>query len=161
MNARPEKIWLRAAVPGDETFLLAVYSSTRADELKQIPWTTEQKDAFLKMQFAAQSRHYAALYPQAVHSVIVADEIPVGRLYVDRSADRIHILDITVLPQYRNQSIGSAVLQRLLDEAGSSGKTVTIYVETFNPSARFFERLGFRKDQARELRYLMKWQARA
>jgi ribosomal protein S18 acetylase RimI-like enzyme len=159
MMLRPEQITLRPVVASDDALILSVYASTRASELQQVPWTNEQKDAFVRMQFAAQKQHYAATYPQASHHVICVDETPAGRIYVDRGAGGIHILDITVLPQFRNQQIGSTVLRRLLNEAGEKGKAVTIYVETFNPSLKLFERLGFEKSQLKDLHYLMTWPA--
>ncbi|HXB20471.1 MAG TPA: GNAT family N-acetyltransferase [Candidatus Solibacter sp.] len=152
-----EKITLRPAGDGDETFLLSVYASTRADELAQVPWSAEQKDTFLRMQFSAQKQHYAAQYPQARHDIIYLDQTPMGRLYLDRQAEGLHILDITILSQYRNSGIGSFLLGRIMDEARDVGKSVTIYVESFNPSLRLFERLGFRKDAEHGFQFLMKW----
>jgi ribosomal protein S18 acetylase RimI-like enzyme len=157
---QPEQITLRPATADDDAFLLSVYSSTRAEELARVPWTAEQKEAFVKMQFVAQKQHYAATYPQASHDIICLDKTAVGRIYLDRGAEAFHILDITVLPQYRNQGIGSLLLRRMLDEAGKSAKPATIYVESFNPSLRLFERLGFQKDQEKGFQFLMKWQAR-
>ncbi len=156
---RPEQITLRPATAADDDFLLSVYSSTRAEELNRVPWTAEQKEGFVKMQFAAQKQHYAATFPQASHDVIYLDETAAGRIYLDRGAEAFHILDITVLPQYRNQGIGSLLLRRLIDEAGKSVKPATIYIESFNPSLRLFERLGFQKDQEKDFQFLMKWQA--
>ena len=158
MTVRAEQIRLRTVVPADDSFILSVYASTRTDELQQVPWTAEQKEAFVKMQFASQKQHYAASYPQASHDLICVDETEAGRIYLDRGAENFHILDVTILPQYRNQGIGGVVLRRLLDEAGQSGKAVTIYVETFNPSVRFFERLGFQKDQEIGFQFLLKWE---
>jgi len=155
MMLRPEQITLRPVAPSDDAFILSVYASTRAGELAQVPWTAQQKEAFVKMQFQLQKQHYATSYPQASHDVICVDETPAGRIYVDRGTDQFHILDITVLPQFRNQQIGSIVLRRLLDEAGAKNQAATIYVETFNPSLKLFERLGFEKSQLKDLHYLM------
>src|SRR5215472_16188442 len=138
-----KNITLRPVTESDEEFLLAVYASTRAEEMDRVPWTAEQKDAFVRMQFAAQKSHYATEYPRASHDVICVDGTPVGRVYLDRNADRIYILDITVLLQYRNAGIGSFLLRRLLEEATKESKSVSIYVENFNPSLRLFKRLGF------------------
>jgi len=160
MKVPAEQIRLRAVEPADDSFILSVYASTRADEMRQVPWTVEQKDAFVRMQYSAQKGHYAAAYPRASHDVICVEETSVGRIYLDRSEDVFHILDITVLPQYRDQGIGSELLRRLLAEAGHSGKAVTIYVETFNPSVRLFERLGFQKDEEKGFLLRMKWQAK-
>jgi ribosomal protein S18 acetylase RimI-like enzyme len=143
----------------DEAFLLRVYGSSRAEEMARVPWSEEQKQAFVKMQFTAQREHYALVYPQAKHDIIYAGEKPVGRIYVDRDAERVHVLDVTVLPEYRGQGVGTALLRRLMDEAGASGKPVTIYVEIFNPSLRLFERLGFQREKEEGFQFLMKWQA--
>lgn len=138
-----KKITLRPVMAADEEFLLSVYASTRSEELARVPWTQEQKDAFVRAQFAAQQQHYPAQHPQANHDVISADGVPVGRIYLDRSGEELHILDITVLPQHRSAGIGSKVLRQVLDEAARRSVPVTIHVENFNPSLRLFQRLGF------------------
>jgi len=155
----PEQIRLRAVTPADEAFLLSVYACTRAEEMKLVPWTAEQKEAFVKMQYAAQKQHYAAMHPAARHDIILVGETAVGRLYVDASAEELHILDITVLPEYRGRGTGETLLRRLMDEAGASRKAITIYVESFNPSLRLFERLDFQKEREEGFQLLMKWQA--
>ena len=152
------KVTLRAVQESDNEFLLKVYGSTRAQELAQVPWSQEQKEAFVRMQHTAQKQHYAAEAPQASHDIIYIDATPVGRMFLDRREDALHILDITVLPQHRNQGTGKLLMGRLLDEGGKLGKPVTIYVESFNPSLRFFERLGFQKDYEKGFHLLMKWQ---
>jgi ribosomal protein S18 acetylase RimI-like enzyme len=155
---REEQITLRAVTEADDSFIRSVYASTRAQEMTQVPWSTEQKEAFVRMQYVAQKQHYAAEYPSASHDMIYLEQTPVGRIYVDRDAEALHILDITVLPEHRCQGTGSLVLCRLLHEAGEAGKPVTIYVETFNPSLRLFERLGFRKELEKGFHLLMKWE---
>jgi GNAT superfamily N-acetyltransferase len=152
-----EKITLRPVVDQDDNFLLSVYAGTRTAELAQVPWSTEQKEAFVRMQFSAQKQHYATEYPQADHDLICVDGVPVGRLYLSRAAEALHILDITVLPEHRNSGIGSVLLGQIVDEARGAGKPVTIYVESFNPSLRLFERLGFRQDREEGFQLLMKW----
>ena len=153
------KISLRPVTDADNAVLLDIYASTRAQELAMAPWSAEQKNAFVKMQFEAQTQHYKTEHPQANHDLICVAGVPAGRLYVDRQTERLHILDITMLPQHRNAGIGSFVLRQILEEAAKSGRPVTIYVETFNPSVRLFERLGFQRDQETGLHFLMKWSA--
>jgi GNAT superfamily N-acetyltransferase len=155
---RDEQVTLRPVSAADDGFILQVYASTREQELAQVPWSAEQKEAFVRMQYVAQKQHYAAAFPRASHDIIYAGETPMGRIYVDRGEDVLHILDVTLLPQYRGQGAGVVLLRRLLQEAGSLGKPVTIYVESFNPSLRFFERLGFQTDHQHGFQLLMKWQ---
>jgi ribosomal protein S18 acetylase RimI-like enzyme len=137
-------IALRPVLESDRPFLFELYACTRQAELAQVPWTAAQKHAFLEMQFAGQSEGYRTTHPNATHEMICVEERAVGRLYLDRQAGCLHILDITIDPESRNAGIGSAVLNGILAEADRSGKSVSIYVETFNPSLRLFDRLGFR-----------------
>ncbi len=149
------EIKLRPAQAGDDDLLLRLYASTRAAEVAQVPWTPEQKDAFVKMQFVAQKQHYCATYPRADHQIICWQEQGAGRIYLDRNNESFHILDVTVLPELRNNGIGSKVLGWVMDEARTAGKPVTIYVETYNSSLRLFERLGFRQSRTEGIHYLL------
>jgi ribosomal protein S18 acetylase RimI-like enzyme len=150
---------LRPVEAADDAFLLELYASTRAHEMSLVPWGPEQKDAFVRMQFEGQKTHYAAQFPRANHGIICRHETPVGRLYLDRGSEVLHILDITIAPAKRNAGIGSFVLGETLREAGQANKRVTIYVESFNPSLRLFERLGFRKAEETGFHFLMEWKA--
>jgi len=140
----PGKITRRPVNHSDRPFLFELYASTREAELAQVQWTAEQKLAFVAMQFDAQTVSYRESFPEGLYEIISAGEVPAGRIYWSRQPERIHILDITVAPAYRNSGIGSYVLREILEEADRTGKSVTIYVEDFNPSSRLFERLGFR-----------------
>jgi ribosomal protein S18 acetylase RimI-like enzyme len=151
------EISFRPVTEKDNALLLALYASTRAAELAQVPWSDPQKKAFVKMQFDGQTREYAARNPQATHEIICVKDQPVGRLYLSRKEDAFHILDITVLPEHRGAGTGLWVLRKIMEDAGRVGKPVTIYVESFNPSLRMFERLGFQPVQTEGLYSLLKF----
>lgn len=148
---------LRPVQEEDETLLLEIYSSSRADELALIPWDAAQKQAFLQMQFSAQQKHYRAYFPHATHEMILADGQPVGRLYVDRRDTEVRILDITLLPQARGRGIGTHILLNLMKEAEQRKKLCSIYVESFNRSLGLFQRLGFVKKEESGASWLMEW----
>jgi ribosomal protein S18 acetylase RimI-like enzyme len=135
---------LRAAGAADRELLLAVYASTRTEEMALVPWTADQKDAFLRQQFAAQDEHYRRHYVGAEFLVIEAAGEAVGRLYVARWPREIRIMDVALLPTHRGRGLGTAVLADLLAEADAAGKTASIHVERHNPARRLYERLGFR-----------------
>jgi ribosomal protein S18 acetylase RimI-like enzyme len=137
------KVTLRPVQDSDGEFLLKVYGSTREQELAQVPWTAEQKQQFVRMQWEAQKNHYAAQHPHAIHEIISVENTDAGRLYLDRTGEKFHILDITLMPKHRNRGAGSFLLRQIMAEAKEAGKPVSIYVETFNPSLRLFQRLGF------------------
>ncbi len=123
-----------------------------------VPWSAEQKAAFVQMQFTAQSSHYRVQFPQARHDVICCEGEPVGRLYLDRAGDRFHILDLTIAPQRRSNGIGAVVLKEILQEADQAMKGITIYTEKDSPSVHFFERLGFRVAETKDYQVLLERQ---
>ena len=135
---------LRPVEPGDEHFLLRLYASTREDELAQLPWTDDQKAAFVAYQFAAQSAHYAQHYKGMTSDVILVGGEPAGRLLVARWAEEIRIVDITLLPEFRGAGRGSGLLTALMSEARAARKRLSIHVEIHNPAMSLYERLGFR-----------------
>lgn len=136
-------VTLRDATAEDQQFLLRVYATTRAAELELTPWTADQRHAFVQMQFEAQLRHYSSFYSASIQQVILSDREPVGRLYLNRTADEIQILDVTVLPDHRGRGIGSAVIEGVLEEARLKGWNARIYVDSGTPYVGFFERRGF------------------
>jgi ribosomal protein S18 acetylase RimI-like enzyme len=97
----------------------------------------------VEQQFVAQDTDYRRNYPGAAFDLILLGHEPVGRLYVDRRPDSIHILDIAVLPEFRNRGIGTILLRRLIAEAAAEGRRTTIHVERFNPATGLYRRLGF------------------
>jgi ribosomal protein S18 acetylase RimI-like enzyme len=134
---------LRPVVDGDEPFLLAVYASTREEELAPVPWSAEQKAAFVSMQFAAQSAHYAQHYRGMSADVVLVGGEPAGRLLVSRGTDEIRIVDISLLPAFRGRGAGGELLAELMDEATEMGKRLSIHVELHNRARRLYDRLGF------------------
>jgi ribosomal protein S18 acetylase RimI-like enzyme len=137
-------IALRPVGPDDEAFLLALYASTRAAEMAMVPWSDEQREAFVKMQFAGQQAHYKKTYPAASHQILLSNGRAVGGLYVARLADEIRIIDLTVMPGERNSGIGTLALEELIAEGKQVGKVVRIYVENYSSSLSLFERLNFK-----------------
>src|SRR5687768_9364265 len=95
-------VTLRPVAPGDEPWLARIYASTREEELAQVAWEPGQREAFLAQQFAAQHQYYREVYPEADYRLILRDGHPAGRLYVNRGADEIRIVDIALLPEHRN-----------------------------------------------------------
>lgn len=153
------EVTLRPVGPEDQDLLFRVYASTRTEELELTDWNAEQKRAFLQMQFAAQHEHYQKHYPDAQFSVIVKENVPIGRLYLDRWEREIRVVDIALLPEHRGTGIGTTLLTAILKEGEAAGKSVTIHVEQFNPALRLYERLGFQKRNPVGIYYLMEFLA--
>ncbi len=152
-------ITFRAITPDDEDFLFLLYAGTREKELAQTTWTSTEKDSFLKQQFSAQHQFYMQQFSQATFEIILADNKSAGRLYVDRRKDEIRLIDIALLPEYRNKGIGTSLLRKLLEEAGEMNKPLRIHVEKFNPALQLYQRLGFKKIDDVGVYYFMEWKS--
>jgi ribosomal protein S18 acetylase RimI-like enzyme len=144
-------------IESDIPFLRHLYGTTREAEMRLVPWTPEQKSAFLDMQFTAQKTHYEQHYPDCAFLVIELEGQPIGRLYVDRGIDDIRITDIALLPEFRGRGIGRMLMEEILDEGRATGKRVTIHVEHDNPARRLYDRLGFQHVDTNGVYHLMEW----
>jgi ribosomal protein S18 acetylase RimI-like enzyme len=143
------ELTLREATVEDEPFLFRVYADSRREELAHVPWTDEQRHAFLASQFAAQYRYYRENYDGATYQIVLADEQPVGRLFVARWPDEIRVMDIALLTEYRGAGVGTRVMRELCDEADAIGTPIGIHVEKQNAARRLYARLGFEERQDR------------
>ena len=133
----------RPITDADRLFLTAVYASTREEELRQVDWAAEQKAAFVDMQFAAQHQHYQQHYTQADFLVILCNRVPCGRLYLARWSGEFCVVELTLLPAFRNLGLGTRLLAQILLEADAAEKPVRIHVEHNNPARHLYLRLGF------------------
>lgn len=146
---------LRPITPDDQALLLAMYSSTRTEELAPVPWSAAQKQAFLAMQFAAQHAHYQQHYADGAFWVIEQQGIPIGRLYLFVAPAEVRVVDIALLPDYRAHGVGGALLDAVIAFAGAHRLPVRIHVEYNNPALRLYRRLGFREIGTTGVYYLM------
>jgi len=150
-------VQLRPVRGEDGEFLARLYASTREEELVPTGWSDEQKRLFCRMQFDAQAAHYREHYPAAEYSVIECGGVAGGRLYVNRGAKEIRIMDLALLPEWRGKGIGSRLLRELQEEAAAGGMRLSIHVEKFNPALRLYERLGFQPAEDRGVYLLLSW----
>jgi ribosomal protein S18 acetylase RimI-like enzyme len=134
---------LRPETDADIGFLMRLYASTRKDELAPLPWSAEQKTAFLAQQFQAQRRQYHDTIDGCAFDVIEHEGEPVGRLYLQPRPTHLHLVDIALLPAWRGQGLGAAILEALQGAARASARCIGAFVEHSNPALRLYRRLGF------------------
>jgi GNAT superfamily N-acetyltransferase len=139
-----KSVTLRPVTPEDDEFLLAVYASTRAEELAQVDWQPGQKESFVRWQFDLQRKEYDTRYPDARYDVILVDGQPAGRIWVGVDDTQIRLLDIGLLEEFQNRGVGTILLKQLIAEAREANKPLRHMVFVLNNNAhRFYERLGF------------------
>lgn len=141
----------------DNPFLLQLYASSRADEVQAWGWNEATLNAFLEMQWKAQQQHYTSRYPEAEHLIIYSHQIRVGRMMFSHTPRRLTLVDITLLPEYRNQKIGTQLLQQLQYKASSLSIPLQLSVLRMNPAYRLYQRLGFNCIGSNDLYHFLEW----
>ncbi|AIY41592.1 Acetyltransferase [Collimonas arenae] len=135
---------LHACATSDIGFLRDLYHQLRSDELAQVPWPRAHKIAFLDSQFTLQHKHYLSHFKNADFLRIDANGQPIGRIYLSRQAPEFLIVDISLLPAWRGNGIGSALIRHIQILAEGVGSCVNLHVDERNAAARrLYERLGF------------------
>jgi len=142
-NVTSPLIRLDPIAPEDEPFLYRTFASTRSDEMALTGWNAQQQELFLRMQYEAQRSSYLMQMPDAEYWVIRRDEMAAGRLILHRTSEKIYVVDIALIPEFRGLGIGSDLMEAIMHEASLAGKAVGLHVERFNPALRWYERLGF------------------
>ncbi|HEY0107203.1 MAG TPA: GNAT family N-acetyltransferase [Rhizomicrobium sp.] len=154
---RSEGYELRRETDEDVPFLARLYASTREAELAPIPWTPEQKAAFLAQQFQAQRHDYRTRIRDCRFEVLEHRGSPMGRLYLQDRPSRLHVVDIALMPEWRGKGIGTQMLEALQAEGSASGRGVGIFVEKLNPALRLYRRLGFIDVMDHDIHLEMEW----
>lgn len=161
LNLTDRSITLREISVKDNAILLAIYGSTRKEEMERVPqWSDLMKEEFIRQQFEAQHTHYQNNYRGANFWVIEQKNKILGRLYVQENFQNasVRIIDITLLPEHRKQGIGTTLLSDMQNWSAAMDKPLTIHVESFNPAKRLYERLGFKKiSETNGVYHLMEW----
>lgn len=134
---------LRPETPEDAPFLAALFASVRGPEFEGNGWPDAVRSAFLADQFRLQVAHYTRYYAGAAFLIVERQGVPIGRLYIHRSSGDHRIVDISLVPEARNQGIGGALLDMACAEAAQLGRPVSIHVEKNNPAQRLYRRKGF------------------
>ncbi|MEK4372406.1 GNAT family N-acetyltransferase [Paenibacillus sp. FSL R5-0473] len=144
-----------AAKLEDEAFLYQLYSLTRQDELQSWNWELEEQELFLRMQWRAQTMSYAASYPDATRMIVRENNISVGQTYVLEQGQEWVLIDISLLPEYRNRGIGMSLIMDLQQRASHAGATIRL--SAMNRAMRLYQKLNFVPVHSTGLYQLMEW----
>jgi ribosomal protein S18 acetylase RimI-like enzyme len=135
---------LRAETPEDREFRYRLFCASRPPEWDLVPLDPGVREQLMRHQFAAQTMTYAARFPRAAFAIVELAGEPIGRIVVNRPGTQVHVVDHAIMPERRNQGIGSAIMHALMEEAARAGLPVRLKVASSNdPSLRLYLRLGF------------------
>lgn len=127
----------------DLSFLQDLYCSSRDHEVTQSGIPEPMLRQFLLQQFSLQQKHYHNAYKTTGFKVIEYKGRAIGRLYIEVTNDGIHLLDITLLREYRKQGVGCFLISQLIRQADKQQCRISLYVQSQNPALKFYQRLGF------------------
>lgn len=143
MNMK-NRISLRTAHADDQAFLFSVFAATRAGRFEAAALPQQQLQQILELQFRTQQSQYQTQFPNADLSLVLAEDKPIGYLYVDRSDDHFVLIDIALHPEQIGKGVGTHLVKTLIAEAFGEGKPVSAHVDKSNIQAwRLWQRLGF------------------
>jgi GNAT superfamily N-acetyltransferase len=143
MNFTDSALSERPVSPDDGDFPFRVYGASRAEEMAAWGWPPAQQESFLRMQFRARAQSYAAAYPDAAYSVLLYDGAAAGTAVVWRGGSEFRLVDIALLPEFRNRGLGTFWISRLIREAEAATVPLRLHVFHGNRAAELYRRLGF------------------
>lgn len=141
----------------DDSFLYELYVSARIDEFRILELPTQQLDTLLRMQYEAQKQSYQQQFPQAAHTIIHYNEVPIGRIIIDIQNSNIRLVDITLLPNYRGKGIGTLLLQQLQQLAINHDRPILLHVLQGNPAHKLYKNCGFYEIGQQAPYIVMQW----
>ena len=149
--------YLRSCTEADDAFVYDVFSTTWESEVAALP-NQNLAQHVLRIQHIAQERRFASRYPAHQRYIVLEGGEPAGRLYVHESDTTVHVVDLTLMPRFRDRGIGSRIFRDLFSHAADAGKTITLRVERRNERATLlYSRLGFELTTVDDLDNYFEW----
>ncbi|MEK4231367.1 GNAT family N-acetyltransferase [Solibacillus sp. FSL H8-0538] len=127
----------------EDVFHYELFVSTRIHEFMGLPLPKQQIQSLLRLQYEAQTIAYECQFPQAKHELVYVGGICIGRMITDIQSDSIHLVDISLFPQYRGNGYGTEVMKGLQNFSMERGLPITLQVFQGNPAQHLYERCGF------------------
>lgn len=141
----------------DDFFLFDLFLKNKKLELGWQDADPVLIEPILHIQWNARNQHYTQHYPLAKCYIFSLHDNSVGQLTVQHEQHCIHIIDISILPDYHNQGIGTLIIQDLQNIATQSNLSITLNVSTSNSAYFLYKKLGFFDIQQDEIEIKMKW----
>lgn len=125
---------LREATPADKDFAYLVKKAAFKEYVEQV-WGWEEAD---------QRKLHDRRFRAEDFTVIAANGVEIGTMYVTLEPDCVQVHQIYILPEHQGQGVGRMCMLAVLDWASGLGLPVRLRVLKANPrAAALYERLGF------------------
>lgn len=124
----------------EDDFFYNVYVSSRMREVASWGWGEIEAQQFLKMQYEWQKSAYLAKYPNLEFRIIYFEGEKAGRLLLGKLENKLIIVDITILPIFQGNGVGTKIISEIQKEADN----VQLSVKQSNERAiKLYKKLGF------------------
>ncbi len=150
VTTRPEGV-------GDASFLVALYQAVREREPGWSLLPPGERAELLAGQCRLQSQAYARQYPAAARVIIDVDGRPAGRIYLADQPSEIHVIEISLLPEFRGHGIGGRLIRAVQEGARVRGVPVRLHAWREVGVAAFYQHLGFRVVRTEALGEWLEW----
>jgi ribosomal protein S18 acetylase RimI-like enzyme len=158
MSSKTMTVTTRPMVDDDDAMLLfELYACEHSEELSRSGWKTPQQRSFFRWQAQVQEQHICRRHQHLDRRTICINGFSAGRILVDRPTDCYRIVDLSILPTFRNKGIGTMVLSAILTEAADAGVPVEFELGVESPAIKLCRRFGFVEVEDRGDRVLMRW----
>lgn len=148
---------LREATDADLPVLAALYRATR-DDLARLG-DGPAVASLIAMQQRVHAEGLRRQFPGARQLLLHSGGRCVAQLVLDRRPQRLHLIDIAVLPEARGQGFGRALLRWTQAQAAAAGVPLELRVRRDNHPARLlYLELGFRAGAGDEVFEPMRWE---
>jgi ribosomal protein S18 acetylase RimI-like enzyme len=136
-------------IPADATRdrpqLLDAYASCRQDDPELTSRHPDSRQAVIEHEFESRQLCYPVDFPGVELFLLTLGTAPAGRIFLQANADHLFLVDLVLLPAFRGQGHGTALLQDLIRFAHASRRPLRLHVAKNNPrAAALYQRLGFR-----------------
>jgi len=151
-------IAVREATNSDDSFLRTLYRSIREPERAWVPWSDDEWGRFVDLQFQARSASYSHQFPELLRYILETDGNPRESIWIHETPQELRLVDLALLPEVRNQGIGTAALKDIQSDATKRSRPVVLHVYSDNPALRLYQRMGFSTVRQSDGRNEMRWQ---
>lgn len=144
----PDGIALRAARPSDRPFARRLYFDGMRQGLTAIgTWNEHHVAARFRSSF------------RFVDSRIIRfGRADIGWIQISETTRGLHLQQLHLIERFRNNGIGTQLIQALQSRARGKGKPLALNVIRGNPAAILYRRLGFRTISKGDEKMHMRWE---
>lgn len=144
----------------DETdleFLFQLFGEIKIAELNIYNWPELMKNQLIEMQYKGYEQMIKNEYPNAEDYIITVNDEKAGRLQLNVNDSGIRIINISLLPAFHGNGIGTKIIKDILVQADLKNKPVYLEVDRVNPAFNLYKRLVLEIYGEDEIKYSMRY----